>query len=159
MSPVLDHLVYAAPSLAAGIAAIEQLTGVTATAGGQHPGRGTHNALVSLGRRAYLEIVAPDPAQPRPSGGRWLGVDGVRAPQLTTWAAQCDDLAALVQRAAAAGLRLGSIQAGARQRADGVHLAWQLTSPDPLAADGVVPFFIDWGTSPHPAASAASPNR
>jgi hypothetical protein len=47
------------------------------------------------------------------------------------------------------------IQSGSRQRADGVTLAWRLTDPEPLAADGVVPFFIDWGSSPHPTRSAA----
>ena len=41
-----------------------------------------------------------------------------------------------------------------RQRPDGVLLSWLLTSPDVLAGDGVVPFFIDWGGSPNPAATA-----
>ena len=48
---------------------------VVAVPGGQHPGRGTRNALVRLGPRSYLEIVGPDAAQPPPDGPRWFGID------------------------------------------------------------------------------------
>jgi hypothetical protein len=37
---------------------------------------------------------------------------------------------------------------------DGVVLAWEVTEPTTVLADGIVPFFIDWKTSPHPATSA-----
>jgi len=30
-------------------------------------------------------------------------------------------------------------------------LRWQFTDPLVPVADGIVPFFIDWGNSPHPA--------
>ena len=40
----MDHLVLAVPNLALGIEHVEQKTGVRACFGGQHPGRGTHNA-------------------------------------------------------------------------------------------------------------------
>jgi hypothetical protein len=34
-----------------------------------------------------------------------------------------------------------------------VLLSWRLTVSPALNADGIVPFFIDWGETPHPAAS------
>jgi len=38
-----------------------------------------------------------------------------------------------------------------RSRPDGVLLAWRLTGSSP---DGVLPFLIDWGSTPHPAGTA-----
>ena len=49
---------------------------------------------------------------------------------------------------------LGSVGVGRRTRADGVELEWRFTDPTVVVADGLVPFLIDWGTSPHPALSA-----
>ena len=51
---------------------------------------------------------------------------------------------------------LGEVRAAARQGADGVSLSWHLTEPEPLLAGGAIPFFIDWGESPHPAVSAVA---
>jgi hypothetical protein len=155
MQTPVDHLVYATPDLERGMEEIERLTGVSPTLGGQHPGRGTHNALIALGAGAYLEIVAPDPDQPPPAGARWLGVDTVTASRLTAWAARGSGLSDLRSRAVAHGVPLGEVRSGARQRSDGVRLSWRLTDPDPLVAGGVIPFFIDWGESPHPSRSAA----
>ncbi|MGE5412658.1 MAG: VOC family protein, partial [Syntrophomonadaceae bacterium] len=58
------------------------------------------------------------------------------------------------ERALAAGARLGAGADGSRRRAAGSGLGWRFTDPRVLVADGLVPFFIDWGASPHPAASA-----
>ncbi|MCO6490990.1 MAG: VOC family protein, partial [Phaeodactylibacter sp.] len=39
---------------------------------------------------------------------------------------------------------------------DGSGLRWRLTSPQANPADGIIPFFIDWGDTPHPAGSLPS---
>jgi hypothetical protein len=155
-SPILDHLVYAAPDLESAVDDLERRTGVRAAEGGSHPGRGTRNALIGLGSNAYLEILAPDPSQPPTDGPLWLGVDGGASgkPRLSAWAVRTPDLAGVVRRAEAAGIRLGDVVSGSRRRADGVLLSWRLTDPRAVLEDALVPFFIDWGTSPHPSASA-----
>lgn len=151
----IDHLVYATPDLALGIATIESRLGVRATPGGQHPGVGTRNALVALGPTSYLEIIGPDPEQPPPSGPRRFGIDDLKAPRLITWVAKGMDLDAITARAKARGVVLGAIIPGSRKRPDGVVLTWRYTDPNTVVADRLVPYFIDWGQSPHPSATAA----
>ena len=152
---LLDHLVYAASDLARGVNELEQLLGIRATPGGQHPGLGTRNALIALGPDSYIEIVAPDPEQPAPSTPRWFGIDELEHSRLVTWAAKGADLEQLRADAVRNGIPLGTVARGGRRRPDGVELSWQLTDPRASVADGIVPFFIDWGLSPHPAQSAA----
>jgi len=152
----VDHLVYATPDLKAGIDAIEKLLGVRATPGGQHPGNGTRNALIALGPASYLEIIGPDPDQPDPPGPRRFGIDGLKAPRLAAWAAKGQDLERLAAQAARRGVILGPVGSGSRKRPDGVLLAWRFTSPATVLGDGIVPFFIDWGKTPHPARTAAA---
>src|SRR5919204_2420548 len=151
----VDHLVYATPDLQAGVDRAEKLLGIRAAPGGQHPGRGTRNALIALGPSSYLEIIGPDPAQPRPSNGRPFGMDSLTAPKLVTWAAKGENLDQFANDARKAGVMLGDVVDGSRKRPDGVLLSWRYTKPRTVVADGLVPFFIDWGRSPHPAATAA----
>jgi len=151
----LDHLVYATPDLQLGIDAIEKRLGVKATPGGQHPGLGTRNALVALGPTSYLEIIGPDPEQPKPTGPRRFGIDDLKTPRIVRWVVKSSELAAVKAKADKAGVTLGAVASGSRKRPDGVVLAWHYTDPATVVADGLVPFFIDWGTSPHPAVTAA----
>jgi hypothetical protein len=151
----LDHLVYATPDLSLGIETVARLLGVRATPGGQHPGLGTRNALVALGASSYLEIIGPDPDQPKPAGRRRFGIDELKAPRIVRWVAKGTELEKVRAAAAERNVTLGAVIPGSRRRPDGVLLSWQYTDPNTVAADGLVPFFIDWGTSPHPSATAA----
>ena len=155
MLATIDHLVYACPDLEVGIEEIEGLLGVRASAGGSHPGWGTRNALVSLGPTAYLEIIGTDPDQADYDQARVFGVGEFAAPKLVTWAAKGDDLERLHRLDLGDGASIGDVFAGSRDRPDGVTLRWHLTNPFTVLGDGLVPFFIDWGDSPHPAGAAA----
>jgi hypothetical protein len=153
---IVDHLVYATPDLQFGIEAIEKVTGVRAVSGGQHPGRGTRNALISLGPGVYLEIIGRDPDQPTPPQPRPFGIDDLKEPRLVTWVAKGENLESFAKEAAHGGVKLGKVIDGSRQQADGVVLSWRFTDPRTVAFDGLVPFFIDWGKTPHPAGAATS---
>jgi tetrahydromethanopterin S-methyltransferase subunit B len=151
----VDHLIYATPDLDTTVAEMEKLLGVRAAPGGRQPGRGTRNALISLGANSYLEIVGPDPKQPRPTHPPWWLQD-LKKPRIVAWAAKGTDLESLRAKAVDNGVPLGEVISGNRQRPDGVILTWRMTSPRNPVADGVVPFFIDWGESEHP--SRTSPH-
>ena len=74
---VFDHLVVAASTLDQGVEWVRSLTGATAQSGGKHVAMGTHNALLKLGERSFLEILAIDPDGIKPSRPRWFGLDGL----------------------------------------------------------------------------------
>lgn len=58
------------------------------------------------------------------------------------------------RQAAARGYDPGPVAAGGRRRPDGSLLRWHLCQHPELPFAGVVPFLIDWGTAPSPAAAA-----
>jgi hypothetical protein len=149
---LLDHFILGCDDLARGIDFVEQDTGVRAAFGGVHPGRGTHNALLSLGERRYLEIMAPDPAQnvtPQIPRLREL-----KEPRIVGWAAHIEDMEKLVERLRKASLQFEGPRPGSRQRPDGKTLHWKsLTLKDDHG--GLLPFFIEWSTdSIHPSVDA-----
>jgi hypothetical protein len=74
--------------------------------------------------------------------------------RLAAWAARATDLDALHARARGAGIALGEVLDGSREAADGGLLTWAMTDPEVVGDDGVLPFFIDWGDTPHPARRA-----
>ncbi|HEU4508851.1 MAG TPA: VOC family protein [Pyrinomonadaceae bacterium] len=151
----VDHLVYATPDLSRGVDEIEKLIGVRATAGGQHPRWGTRNALIAIGPTTYLEILGPDPEQPAPKEPRPFGIDGLKESRLVAWFVVTSELERVRRDAVGKGVPLGEVMSGSRRRTDGVELSWKFTDPSAPVADGIVPLFIDWGNSPHPAHSAA----
>ena len=149
---LFDHMLLGCDDLDKGIAFVEQHLGVRAAYGGVHPGRGSRNALLSLGERRYLEIIAPDPEQPRSADVRQLYK--IESPTLIGWAAHVDDIDALAQRLSAAGTAFEPPKPGARQRPSGETLRWKALS---LRDDKgrLLPFFIEWAKdATHPASDA-----
>ncbi len=149
---VVDHLLLGVGDLDRGIDWVENLTGVRAAAGGSHPGAGTRNALLALGGRRYLEIIAPDPAQTTYTFP--VDVRSLNEPRLVTWAMAATDLNKLIGVAREAGYSSGSPQPGSRTRPDGKVLKWRLLRlQNPFARDPIqpFPFFIQWDEdSVHP---------
>src|SRR5437660_2601793 len=85
----LDHILLGVSDLDRGIAWLEERSGVRAVFGGVHPGRGTRNALLSLGPRRYLEIIAPDTQQAGSAASRepWAArLNAMQEPRLIDWA-------------------------------------------------------------------------
>lgn len=149
---VVDHLLLGVNDLNAGIAWVERRMGVKAVIGGSHPGRGTRNALVSLGGRHYLEIIAPDPAQS--SYEFQVDVRALAEPRLVTWAAHTSSIEAVADRARQAGFQVSGPSNGSRVTPAGKTLKWRtLGVSNKFAIPPVepVPFFIEWAAgSAHP---------
>jgi len=143
-----DHLVVGIRSLSEGVAEFERLTGVVPVIGGQHPGRGTENALVSLGPGAYLEIIAPQPGSALSAADETMrGVDHLR---ILTWAVAVSDVDASVTALRAAGFAALPPVSGSRLTPAGERLGWTVFRlNDKRIAHA--PFFICWDeTTRHP---------
>jgi len=155
MLPAVDHLVYAVPDLDGGIEALAQQLGVRPEFGGKHTGRGTHNALLSLGRGKYLEVIAPDPDQPPPTDARPFGLDNLHEPGLVAWAIAVKDINAQAQQAREAGYDPGAVLAMSRRLPDSGELRWHLTLRLAGMRGGLVPFLIEWESAEnHPSRTA-----
>jgi glyoxalase-like protein len=147
-----DHLVVAALSLDAGVSWVEERLGVQAMPGGRHLAMGTRNAVVGLGPRCYLEVIAIDPHGAAPNRPRWFDLDEPRmrarlaeGPALIHWVVRTPRID---DDAETAGIDPGEILA--MQRDD---YAWRIGVPADghLAARGLVPTLIQWSTREHPA--------
>lgn len=149
----VDHIVFAGPELGACAARVREVLGVDPEPGGRHEGRGSHNVLVGLGERCYLEVAAVDPTQEAPAAPRWFGLDHRKAPALVDWALRVPDLERAVSSLREVGVDLGEITPFERSAPDGTLLRWRFTNPLADRLGGVVPFLIDWGESAHPAAA------
>jgi hypothetical protein len=159
---VLDHLLLGCSDLDQGIAFVEQQTGVRPAMGGVHPGRGTRNALLSLGSLHYLEVIAPDPAQTGPPTTRVelpAMLKQLASPTLVDWAVHTSDIAGVADRLRKAGVVFHGPTPGSRARPDGQMLHWQTLNLD-NDHDGLLPFFIQWGTDAvHPSVDAPAGSK
>jgi hypothetical protein len=147
-----DHLVVGCATLAQGIEHVERLTGATPVAGGRHIAMGTHNALMKLGQRIYLEIIAIDPDASNPKRPRWFDLDKpsmqsalADKPQLIGWVARTGDIDDALMRC--------TIAQGVAHRMTRGDWTWRITIPEDGSrpAGGVLPTLIQWEGDAHPA--------
>lgn len=152
----VDHLVWYSPELVVGERYFAILDSPPIY-GGEHPGSATRNSLLSLGEATYVEILARDPKQPAAS----LDVElaGLTGQGLYHWAVGGVDLTAIAERARSAGYKASDIVSGGRRRPDGRLLNWRLVGLHDHPFGALVPFFIDWGDSDHPALDAPRGGR
>ena len=133
------------------MAEIADITGIAPSDGGVHPGNGTRNALLGLSNSSYLEIIGPDKKQNLENTlGELLvskNTSGIRA-----WAVAVSDLASVADVAQELGFRVRDRKEMSRKTPEGSFLEWELL----LLEDALLPFFIDWKGSEHPARKAPS---
>ena len=145
----IDHLIVGIADLEEGIRRFAERTGVTAEHGGQHPGRGTHNALLSLGSPTYLEIISPV-AGPAPG---MEALSDLKELTPVGWAIGTRNLDATKARLEAVGFKVSAPRAGSRVRPDGQRLEWRTAGID--IPGGLTPFLIEWGAeTAHPSTTS-----
>lgn len=148
MAAVLDHFVWGAPDLDQGVEEIAAVLGVRPAYGGEHPGFGTRNALLSAGEGLYFEVIAPDPAQSLEGNFGGVLADLPRG-ELVTFAVRTSGLGALAGRVEAAKIPSTGVMSKERRAPHGRRIAWEMLimHGDYRAA---LPFCIDWKDSRHP---------
>ena len=149
----IDHVVFAVRDLDEGAERFRRDWGLDSSPGGRHPGWGTANRIVPLGRD-YLELIAVvDEAEASGSvfgrsvlelaaaGGGWVAIS-----------VATDDLDAVAAR-------LGvEVTEGRRARPDGTELRWRSAGFEDSSREPWMPFFIAWDVDPelHPGRARAA---
>jgi hypothetical protein len=142
----LDHVVLVCANLSHGAAWLESALGVPLAPGGQHLGFGTHNRLLQLGGRTYLELIAPDPGQANVTRPRPFDLDRFcpEQPTLVHFVVSTLNLeAALSQLFYVPGI------ATTMKRGD---LSWKISaaSDGKMQNSGTWPTVIEWPAKVHP---------
>ena len=151
MTQKIDHFAIGTSSLAAGVAALEPVLGVTVPDGSKHTLMSTHNCVMQSGNETFFELIAIDPDAPDPGRARWFTLDFpetqdkiAERPRALCWVVSTDRLDELV---ASSPVRLGEIVTFVRG-----ERSWRLTVPEDghLPEGGLLPGFIEWSPGPHP---------
>ena len=142
---VVDHVLLPVADLEDGARSLDERFGLKGIPGGRHPGVGTANVIVPLGRQ-YLELIAiVDEGEAASSrlGGRVARAlkDGRR---FVAWALRTEDLDAVRARLQGAGWELPAIVEGSRTRPDGQVLRWRTQDVDAGTEPSAIPFVIEW---------------
>ena len=145
----MDHMVITAPSLEVGVKFVRETLGVSPQVGGEHPRMGTHNCLLKLGEKLYLEVLSINPKAAQPNRSRWFQLDDPDPShpiRLAAWMARTNDIYAATT---GSPTPLGEVEPMSRGQ-----LNWLITIlPDgSLPLQGIAPALIQWTSAIHPGA-------
>ena len=150
-----DHLVVAAKTLHEGRAWARETLGVDAVGGGKHDGLATHNTLIKLDGKRYLEIIAIDPDAGVPNFPRWFGLDTphvrehiAHGPRLVAWVARCKGAPDAIEQLATTDAYSANVVRSA-SRAD-FRWRFAFTPNGERIAGGTLPHLIQWDCHTHP---------
>jgi len=143
-----DHLVIAVRDLDIASERFRAL-GFEVRPGGEHPGQGTHNAIIRFGLD-YIELLAiRDETEARAGGLSGVAlVEYLRGREwgMAGYALATDDIESDAARLKGSGISAVGPFAMSRQRPDGSTLAWRLLIPDGTPWRRPWPFLIQWET-------------
>lgn len=151
----LDHIVVAARTLDEGRAWARETLGVAAVGGGKHDGLATHNTLLKLDDKRYLEIIAIDPDAGTPSFPRWFGLDAeevrehiAHGPRLVAWVARCTGAPDAIEQL----VQTNDYAANIVRPASRADFRWRFAfTPDgERLKGGTLPHLIQWDGAIHP---------
>ena len=146
----LDHLAISGETLEAATAHVEDTLGVKLQPGGNHAAFSTHNTLLGLEDGLYIEAIAKDPDAPPARHTPIFDLASFTGPaRLTNWICRTQHLQRLLTE-----MPDGLGPALPLARSD---LRWLMTAPPSgvIPFDNLMPYMIEWQTSPHPATKLA----
>jgi hypothetical protein len=155
----LDHILWICADLDSACSRFEQLTGVMPQYGGAHVSGATHNSIVGLGGRCYLEILAPTGTAKSDNDelARWASA--AWDPRVLTYCVRCKSpLSEVAARAKVRGWQNTEVGENGRKTPEGTLLRWQWLVPRAAEFGLALPFFIDWLDSVHPSEAQSALN-
>lgn len=146
----IDHIVYAVKDLEKSVESFKKATNLQVFYGGEHPDRGTHNAILRIGDKTYLEFLAKKKSTESVHNQTWMGLDLFQEDKITRWALASDNVEQEATFLKKYDEGLAKIVIGSRASNDGAMLNWLMTSALPTPEVEPAPFLIDWKNSNHP---------
>lgn len=142
----VDHFVYYVKNLDDAVKHYSTLMGAHITIGGKHTSKGTHNALLKIGNKSYLEFIALDPKSTVTPNQIWMGIDKNSNEENIRWAINTDNLEKVFQTISNMTSQTIGIEEGSR-KTDAGTLRWHMISPLNVKKASIIPFAIDWTQS------------